>query len=85
MLWEAIHVLHLWKAQVKGDGLRAVRLAVCVALEAFLPPPLWIPFLHTPADRLLTDRIAAGLPLLASHVSMVAPSLASPLIHCTCL
>ena len=39
-------MLHLWEAQVKGDGFWAMRFAVSMAFEAFLPPPFWIAFLH---------------------------------------
>lgn len=74
-------MLHLWEAQVKRNGLRAVRLAISVALEAFLPPTLGIPFLHTTPDRLKWDGgrfVTAG-----QSVVMVTPLLVAPLLtHC---
>lgn len=50
MLREAIHMLHPWEAEVKGDGLWAMGFAVSMAFEGFLPPPFWITFLHMQDD-----------------------------------
>ena len=51
MLRKAIHVLNLWEAEVKGNGFWAFGLAVCVALEAFLPPPFRVTFLLIQGNR----------------------------------
>ncbi len=47
MLRQTIHMLCLWKGDIKRDALWAIGLAVCVALEGFLPPPFRIALLQS--------------------------------------
>ena len=47
MLRQTIHMLRLWEGDIKRDALWAIGLAVCVALEGFLPPPFRIALLQS--------------------------------------
>ncbi len=47
MLRQTIHMLCLWKGDIKRDALWAIGLAVCVALEGFLPPPFRVALLQS--------------------------------------
>ena len=39
VLWDAVHVVGPWEAEVEADGLRALGLAVAMRFEGFFKEP----------------------------------------------